>query len=104
MSHQRGGLTTSPVIFNIKDSPQVNQLKALVSAMISFNPKERPSIDEVLDALQAIAGKLHLLSYFTCLAMYYRQSMVATLLFTWAFHFFRVSQMTMILHITKFCI
>ena len=55
-SQQRGGLITSPVKFNIKDSPQVNQLKALVSTMISFDPKERPSIDEVLESLQAIAG------------------------------------------------
>ena len=55
-SKERKGLTASPIKFHLTDTPQIQQLKALICMMISFEPSDRPSIDEVLQKLQNIAG------------------------------------------------
>ena len=56
-SNERRGLTASPIKFKVKDSMQTKVLKTLVSSMISFDPEDRPTIDEVLAELHTIACK-----------------------------------------------
>ena len=53
---KRLGSHISPVKFNFKDSPQVSQLKVLISTMVNHDPKERPNIDEVLQRVTEITG------------------------------------------------
>ena len=52
---ERTGLL-SPVKNDVTDSVEEKLLKSLISAMISFEPKERPTIDQVLKDLQFING------------------------------------------------
>ena len=63
-SKERGGLTASPVQPYITDSRNKKLLKILVSSMISFHPKDRPSINDVLAELESISGRInHLVPY-----------------------------------------
>ncbi len=55
-SRKVGGLKTSPIKFSIRDSTFKKQVKALVSTMISLDPKDRPTVDEVLTELENIRG------------------------------------------------
>ena len=56
-SHEQGGLTASPVKFLITDDLLVMRIKSLASAMINFEPEDRPQITEVLAAIASIEGK-----------------------------------------------
>ena len=58
-SKTRGGLTISPVKFDIRDSPEKKLLKTLVMLMTAYEPSERPTIDEVMQELHVIAGRLN---------------------------------------------
>ena len=57
-SHKRGGTTASPIKFNIKENMGQKLVKTLASAMINYTPSERPTIDEVLQELLDIEGKV----------------------------------------------
>ena len=57
-SHTRGGTTASPIKFNIRESMGQKLVKTLASAMINYTPSERPTIDEVLQELLDIEGKV----------------------------------------------
>ena len=50
-------MSTSPVKFSVNDSPEVTQLKGLISTMVNFEESERPTIDQVLQKLETIMGK-----------------------------------------------
>ena len=50
------GFVTSPVKFKITDSLPQKLLKAVASTMISFDPGDRPTIEDVLSELQSITG------------------------------------------------
>ena len=48
----------SPIKFEREDDVVVIQLKALAAQMISFNPRERPAADLVLQKMNEIKGEL----------------------------------------------
>ena len=56
----RKGLKTSPVVFSKDDSVATRMLKALISQMISMEPEDRPSAEEVLEQLLDVAGEDYL--------------------------------------------
>ena len=51
-----GGHVISPIKFSLDDKHEVKLLKVLTHAMTVFNPKERPSIDSVLQSIEKIEG------------------------------------------------
>ena len=55
-SKKRGGMTISPVKFDIRDSHEKKLLKTLAYTMTAYDPRDRPSVDEVLKELQSISG------------------------------------------------
>ena len=51
------GITASLIKFNAGDSREKKLLKYLASTMISLNPRDRPTICEVLQELKDIASR-----------------------------------------------
>ena len=56
-SKKRGGISISPIQFDVNDSVEVKLLKALVSSMTAYEPENRPNIDTVIRELNNVASK-----------------------------------------------
>ena len=55
--NEKGSYLAPPITFLPKDSKQKKMLKMLVSSMINFEAKDRPTINEVLVELRNIGGE-----------------------------------------------
>jgi hypothetical protein len=55
-SHTYGGMTTTPVMFEVNDTQPEAKVKGLASIMISFAPDKKPSVTNVLKEMEALLG------------------------------------------------
>ena len=67
MHLKRDNISLDQTAFTPQDSLHEKLLKTLLTAMISFSPRERPHIGEVVHVLQSIAGKC---AFFTDIVLF----------------------------------